>query len=283
MAELAFTKYEGLGNDFLVVDVESSDALGPADAERLCDRHRGVGGDGVLLVAPGSSPGASARMVVLNADGSRPEMCGNGIRCVALHLARRDSVRDGSILVDTDAGLLGCAVSTGDFLEAMVGVDMGRGVAVGQYASLFRGEEIVFAQISMGNPHAIVFGRDYSLAEIDSFGAQVNGEVPGGTNVEFAQQLGPQSIDLVVFERGVGRTLACGTGACATAVAAALAGQSPFDAPIEVRLPGGPLEIRVAQADLAVHMRGPARLVFSGTISPGLGLRAQGAAPQGER
>ena len=215
-------------------------------------------------------------MVVLNADGSRPEMCGNGIRCVALHLARRDAVREGTIRVDTDAGLLACSVTTDDFLGATVGVDMGRGVAVGRYLGEFRGEKVEFAQVSMGNPHAIVFGRRYSLADIDAFGAQVNAAVPGGTNVEFAQLLGAQSIDLVVFERGVGRTMACGTGACATAVAAALAGQSPYDAPIEVRLPGGPLEIQVTRADLAVHMRGPARLVFSGTVSEGFLSRAVG-------
>ncbi|MEZ4228690.1 MAG: diaminopimelate epimerase [Polyangiaceae bacterium] len=266
MAALEFTKYEGLGNDFIVVDVSSSDALGPAEARLLCDRHRGVGGDGVLLVAPARSEGALGRMVVLNADGSRPEMCGNGIRCVALHLARRQALREGTIRVDTDAGLLSCDLAFAGFREATIGVDMGRGVAVGQHEVEFLGERLEFSMVSMGNPHAIVFGRDYTLPQIDELGARVCGQIPGGTNVEFARQIAPRSIDLVVFERGVGRTLACGTGACATAVAAALAGQSPFDAPIEVRLPGGPLEIRVAEQDLAVHMRGPARLVFSGSI-----------------
>lgn len=280
MTELVFTKYEGLGNDFLVVDVGSTDALSPADAQRLCDRHRGVGADGVLLVAPARSPDAHATMVVLNADGSRPEMCGNGIRCVALHLARREQLREGIIRMDTDAGSLACSVHTERFLEAMVGVDMGRGVAVGQHVSRYAGVDVVFAQVSMGNPHAIVFGCEYGVGDIDVFGAQVNAEVPGGTNVEFAQQRGPRSIDLVVFERGVGRTLACGTGACATVVAAALAGQSPFDTPVEVRLPGGPLEISVAREDLAVHMRGPARLVFSGRMQGG--FSTSGAAHEGE-
>lgn len=263
---LNFSKYEGLGNDFIVVEVAHAAALGPEDAKRLCDRHLGVGGDGVLLLAPGETPGAAGRMVVLNSDGSRPEMCGNGIRCVALHLARAAGVDSGVFRVDTDAGVKVCAVD-GASGSAYVSVGMGSGVATGKHMARLGGAEVEFQLVSMGNPHAVVFGLEFSDSLVDEYGAQVSAELPGGSNVEFARSASPQHIDLVVWERGVGRTQACGTGACATAVAAALAGFAPFSEAISVHLPGGPLEIRVAPDTLDVTMRGPARLVFSGSVS----------------
>jgi diaminopimelate epimerase len=267
---LEFSKYEGLGNDFLVVEVAHVAALGPGDATRLCDRHLGVGGDGVLLLAPGETPGSAGRMVVLNADGSRPEMCGNGVRCVALHLARAADVTSGVFRVDTDAGVKECAVErVAD--AALVSVWMGRGSALGKHSAQLGSDRVVFEKISMGNPHAVVFGREYPDVCLDQYGAQVSAELPGGSNVEFARLVTPQHIELVVWERGVGRTQACGTGACATAVAAVLAGLSPYSKAISVDLPGGRLEVEVAPETLEVTMRGPARLVFSGRLAAGAG------------
>lgn len=266
MAVLEFDKYEGLGNDFIVVQAESGGALDPSQAARLCDRHFGIGADGVLLVLPAATPEARARMIVLNADGSRPEMCGNGLRCVALHLARRDSAIGTSYVVDTDAGPLLCEVER-DGRTAQVEVLMGRGRADGEHVTRFDGAEVHFTRISMGNPHAILFDSDFDEAAIDRLGPQVSGELPGGSNVEFAVKRSDGSFDLVVWERGVGRTLACGTGAAATGVAAALSGLAPFDEPLGIHLPGGALEIAVTRDTLAVQLRGPARHVFSGEVS----------------
>ena len=260
---LSFAKYEGLGNDFLVIDTTDEALVDAARVAQLCDRHFGVGGDGVLLVTPPTSLGACATMVVLNADGSRPEMCGNGLRCVALHLASLDPTRGSSFIVDTDAGQRLVAVErTGK--GASVSVGMGRGVPEGDVSYAYRGKELKFARVSMGNPHAIVFDCGLDERALDELGPALSATFPAGSNIELVTTRGERTLDLLVWERGVGRTLACGTGACAVVVAAARQGRVPFDTEIEVRLPGGPLHISVARETLDVTMRGPARRVFSG-------------------
>ena len=264
MAErLRFDKYEGLGNDFIVV---SADA--PLDTGRviaLSDRHFGVGADGVLTVSPPCSPGARATLIVQNADGSRPEMCGNGLRCVALHLARVDGVDRVEYDIDTDAGRRRCAVER-RFDAASVTIDMGRGEPRGNHYAELDGQELSFHRVSMGNPHAISFAGVLDAARVDRIGPSVSGQIEGGSNVEFVGELGPRTFEVIVWERGVGRTLACGTGAAATAVALTLAGRAPFGEPLEIRLPGGPLEVSVAEGSLEVRLRGPARWVFSGEV-----------------
>src|SRR6185295_2841054 len=158
---LAFAKYEGAGNDFLVVEVASEGAVSPERAVALCDRHFGVGADGVLLVVPPSDKAARAKMVVLNADGSRPEMCGNGLRCVALHLARRDGVHRVDMVIDTDAGPKRARVERGAAgEEAQVTVGMGSGRLLGERKFPVRGQEHAFTLVSMGNPHAVAFDLD---------------------------------------------------------------------------------------------------------------------------
>ena len=262
---LRFGKYEGIGNDFLVVEAESETALGPDQARKLCDRHYGVGGDGVLLSAPPITPGAHGRMVVLNADGSRPEGCGNGLRCVAFALARKSGQTRAELLIDTDAGPRTALVeSRGDVAD--VTVSMGKATREGEVRALHRGEDLTFERISMGNPHAIVFDVKCTEEELDELGPRVSRSLAGGTNVEFVRATGPASFDVLVWERGVGRTLACGTGAAAVAALACLAGRAPYDAPITLRLPGGPLELTVGREDLAVTLRGPARFVFAGEV-----------------
>lgn len=262
---LEFGKYEGIGNDFLVVEAQSDTALDPERARRLCDRHYGVGGDGVLLSAPPVTPGAHGRMVVLNSDGSRPEGCGNGLRCVALAIARKLGQARAELLIDTDAGPRTALVEArGD--AADVTVSMGRATREGEVKAQHRGEELTFQRISMGNPHAIVFDAAITEAELDELGPRVSKSLAGGTNVEFVRATGPAAFDVLVWERGVGRTLACGTGAAAVAALAALIGRAPYDSPITLRLPGGPLELTVRRDDLAVTLRGPARFVFSGEV-----------------
>jgi diaminopimelate epimerase len=260
-----FAKYEGLGNDFIVVDAEAESAIEAARAEQLCDRHFGIGGDGVLLVLRPQDRTARARMVIRNADGSRPEMCGNGVRCVALHLARIDQAVEARYPIETDAGLMMCDVQRDGDL-AQVAVEMGRARVLGEHETTLEGRPIRFTRISMGNPHAIAFDTGCDAAQIDRFAPGVSQAFPEGSNVEFAIQRSPTEFDLVVWERGVGRTLACGTGACATVVAAALSSRASFGVPVHVRLPGGVLQITVGKEDLAVRMRGPARRVFSGEV-----------------
>lgn len=262
---LRFGKYEGLGNDFLVVDAASERELGPEQARRLCDRHYGVGGDGVLLSAPPITPGAHGRMIVLNSDGSRPEGCGNGLRCVALSLARKLGQARVELVIDTDAGPRTALVESRG-AAAEVTVSMGKASAEGELRAVHRGEELTFRRISMGNPHAIVFDVPCTEAELDELGPRVSGSLPSGTNVEFVRATGPRAFDVLVWERGVGRTLACGTGAAAVAALACLSGRAPFEAPITLRLPGGTLELTVSQSELAVTLRGPARFVFSGEV-----------------
>jgi diaminopimelate epimerase len=299
---IPFAKVEGLGNDFVVVDLRPGQpAAGatpsPADPEiarALCDRHFGIGADGVLAILPGTE--GDARMRVINADGSEAEMCGNGIRCVAKILYEKDpGLRRPALRIDTGAGLLECAVDAVEGRVRTVAVEMGR-------PRLSRGEipmtgpageralrlplaagdrSFALTAVSMGNPHAVIFvddaGADLrALAEIYGPRIETHPTFPRRTNVEFARvrrgAQGPE-IDLVVWERGVGITLACGTGACATAVAAVLEGRAPAGAEIPVHLLGGMLFITV-RADrgdgegtfAGVCMRGPATIVFEAEI-----------------
>jgi len=264
MDPLNFVKYEGAGNDFLVVEAATEAAVSPERAAALCDRHFGVGADGVLLVVPPSRSAARARMVVLNADGSRPEMCGNGLRCVALHLARRDARQTTEYLVETDAGDRSTAVERRDGY-ADVTLGMGRGRLGGVRRFGVKGELKEFVLVDMGNPHAVAFGFELTPAELDEVGPAFSASQPGGANVEIVQ-LTPAGLDVLVWERGVGRTLACGTGAAGVAVAAASNGLTRFGEPVQVRLPGGALTLAVEEGTLEVTLRGPARLVFSGQV-----------------
>jgi diaminopimelate epimerase len=271
-ARVRFDKYEGLGNDFVVVDAASDDDLSPAAVSALCDRHFGVGADGVLLVLPARSPACAARMRVVNADGSVPEMCGNGLRCVALHLARRagearEHANGLELRVETDAGERACRVDLGG-TEAMVTVDMGLVRVMGDRSVSFDGGSAVVAVADAGNPHAVLFG-DFTRGDAERIGPRIatHPDFPRGTNVEFARA-GADGIDVVVWERGVGITLACGTGACATAAVACDKGLVRRGRPVTVRLLGGPLEVTIEESGRAT-MRGPARHVFSGETSAG--------------
>ena len=284
---LAFAKVHGLGNDFLIVDLRRGDTTPsvqtPAAARALCDRRFGVGGDGVLVLLP--SDVADCRMRVLNADGSEAEMCGNGIRCVAKYLRDRDPSFAGrsAVSVETLAGVLACRIHLGgDGAVTSVSVEMGR-------PRLQRGEipmagapgercveqgvhdtDLRITAVSMGNPHAIAFVDDTGAdlrarAERQGPAMEHHAWFPQRTNAEFARVSG-DVIELVVWERGCGITLACGTGACATAVAACLTGRAERGREIRVRLLGGELGITVHDGDAGVTMRGPATFVFDATV-----------------
>jgi diaminopimelate epimerase len=257
---LGFFKYEGLGNDFVIVEADHEDAVPIAHARTICDRRLGVGADGVLLVLPPRSADAAARMVVINADGSIPEMCGNGLRCVALHVAQKRGARE--LVFDTDAGPKRCAID-GD----LVTVDMGPVRFTGDVAIDLDGDRWELALGDAGNPHAITT-RPADRALIDRVGPRLatHPTFPRGTNVEFTVVRSPTEIDLVVWERGVGVTHACGTGACATVAVAVAKGWSRPESEVTVHLPGGPLVVTLDARGHAI-MRGPARHVFSGTMA----------------
>lgn len=266
----SFEKWEGLGNDFVLVEDDprrwSDDRV-----REVCDRRRGVGADGVLFIDRGS-PARPPRMVVRNADGSRPEMCGNGVRCVAGYLVSHVKKAAGVVKIATDAGEKRCDV-TGGGGRFDVSVEMGPARLDGQLAVMIEGRAHVFTFVDVGNPHAITF-EPYSEVEIDAVGPRVSRHPEGGTNVEFCRVAqvdpalsgGEPRVDVVVWERGVGRTLACGTGACAVASAACAAGHFAYGAPVRVRLPGGDLVITIEPGSWAATMRGPARRVFSGEL-----------------
>jgi diaminopimelate epimerase len=273
---LRFAKYEGLGNDFVIVDGRTQDLSHAAEAAvALCDRHRGVGADGVLLV---DVRGGVPSMRVINADGSRPEMCGNGLRCAALYLKHSGSIAgEVELTVNTDAGPHRCRVwreGDVDWVQvemraasldsASIPVLQAAGPVVEQPFEV-DGTRLSFTCVSMGNPHAVTFDDVGAAARVTlgpRFGTHPR--FPQGANIGFARVVGPQRIELAVWERGAGFTLACGTGACACAVAAVETGRATRGAPIEVQLPGGPLRIVVGAPGAPIEMTGPARAVFQG-------------------
>lgn len=281
---MRFAKYQGLGNDFLVVDLRDAApelaraVQDPATVVKLCDRQFGVGGDGVLAVLP--SDKGHARMRVLNSDGSEAEMCGNGIRCVALELRERGGVAVDEMHIETLAGVLACVIEGKKVTVAMGAPRLQRGEIpmVGPAAERCIAQPLelpgeparALTAVSMGNPHAITFvgSRDEAWRLAKSVGPTVETHAwfPRRTNVEFAHVRDRRALDLVVWERGCGITLACGTGACATTVAGVLTGVVDEGVPVEVRLPGGILEITVLPGFANVRMRGPAVHVFDGTV-----------------
>ncbi|HEX3766675.1 MAG TPA: diaminopimelate epimerase [Kofleriaceae bacterium] len=288
---MRFAKYHGLGNDFLVVDLR---AAAPADAAAiqappsviaLCDRQFGVGGDGVLAILPSAT--ADARMRVLNSDGSEAEMCGNGLRCVVKELYDRGGLARPTLAIETGAGRLVCDVDAsgpGGGAVRMVTVAMGAprllcgeipmtgpaGERCIEQPLAIAGTTRPVTCVSMGNPHAVTFvgARDEAMELARTVGPAVERHAwfPNRTNAEFAHVRDRREIDLVVWERGCGITLACGTGACATAVAAVVTGRADEATPIRVNLPGGSLEITVHPGLSAVAMKGPALHVFDGEL-----------------
>ncbi len=286
---LPFLKVHGLGNDFVLLDGLSRELplarlLEPRTAIAICDRHLGVGADGVLLLLPPRSAEAQLTMRVLNADGSEAEMCGNGIRCAAKaardHLPRFAGLE--RLAFDTGAGLLHCDLRLdAEGRVAAVRVDMGRPRleraelpmrGEGRFvegALSAGGRELRATAVSMGNPHLVSFVDEdpRPLAEALGPGLEHHPDFPRRVNVEFARlDADGAGLELWVWERGCGITRACGTGACATAVAAVVTGRAREGVPLEVRLPGGPLRIEVAPGLERVLMEGPAVEVFRGEL-----------------
>jgi diaminopimelate epimerase len=270
---MRFSKYQGTGNDFIVLDKRAGgEALSPALAMRLCDRHRGIGADGVLTLWKEAEH--DFRMQVQNADGSESEMCGNGLRCVARYVHDRTTQAGDRLTVRAgDGTYLVERVQPGVYR-----VDMGRPTldspqlppeARGRAPFTLVAGEARFDAIalSFGNPHAVIFTPEDPMKLALAHGAVLerHPSFPERVNVSFARSLAPGRFETVVFERGSGITQACGSGACAVAIAAVWSGRTQRDQPIEVALPGGVLTISVDAGD-RVLMQGAADFVFAGEV-----------------
>jgi diaminopimelate epimerase len=281
--DLAFTKMHGLGNDFIVIEDLASELDFSSDAVQwFCNRHFGIGADGIILIRPATLPDADYYMHYINSDGTLAEMCGNGVRCFAKYLVDHGLVgseRD-EIVVETLGGLKPITITrdeAGDFYLATV--NMGRPkLAAGEVPTLLAGDPVLGVPlktdvgtfevtcVSMGNPHCVIWVDDVDTAPVRTLGPIIEEHpaFPNRTNVEFAELGADGAIRLRVWERGCGETLACGTGACATLVAASLAGKVGRQA--EIELPGGELAIEWDEPSGDVFMTGTATVAFSGSI-----------------
>lgn len=279
---MRISKYHGTGNDFVLIeDLSDATPLTPELVIALCDRRRGVGADGVIRIAP--TPGADFFMDHYNADGQTAEMCGNGIRCLAKYVYDRGLTAATEIDVLTRAGVKHLVLDTGDTGVSRVTVDMGppalerRAIPMtGDPAATFVDQPFEVAgrvfratAVSMGNPHCVLFldpGERPETVDVPTIGPLVEhrSEFPRLTNVEFVHAA-EAAIDLRVWERGVGETMACGTGACAALVASSLSGRTGRSA--EIRFPGGRLTVEW-RAEGHVFLTGPAVCVFDAEIEP---------------
>ena len=276
MARLRFTKMHGIGNDYVYVDCFTQQVADPAAlARRVSPRRTGIGSDGVILICP--STAADCRMEMYNADGSRGEMCGNGIRCVGKYVYDHGLLRKQSLDVETDAGIKHLRLHVDGAHVSAVTVDMGEPILDGPRIPVAAEGRVIDAPlevdgttyrvtcVSMGNPHCVVFVSDVERLPLEHIGPRFEHHpfFPKRVNTEFVQVIDRTRLRMRVWERGSGETAACGTGACAVVVAAALNGHSERHA--VVHLNGGDLDIEW-RADNRVLMTGPAEEVFNGEV-----------------
>ncbi len=252
-----FVKMHGLGNDFILID-NVNGSCGKADfisfAKKFCKRNFGIGADGVLVISP--SKKADAKMRMINPDGSEAEMCGNGIRCAAKYLIDKGAAGS-PVRIETLAGVksvekIGGAYKVGMGVPKIVDAT----ATVGKFTATL---------VDMGNPHCVIFVDNFDF-DWQSAGRDIerNRMFPSRTNVEFVRVISPRQLEIRVWERGAGETLACGTGACAS-LAAAVAGKKSANK-AKLKLPGGVLEAELAR-DNSIYLTGPAETVFSGEIA----------------
>ena len=273
-----FTKMQGIGNDYIYVNCFEEYVPHPEElAVRLSDRHVGIGSDGLILIRP--SEQADAMMDLYNADGSRAMMCGNGIRCVGKYLYEKGIVKKDCLQIETLSGIKELHLNTANGCVKSIQVDMGKpGLDAAELPVL--PPEGASAQdlplevdgvlyhgvcVSMGNPHTVLFVENPAAAPVERVGRAIENHpwFPQKTNVEFIRVISPDELEMRVWERGSGETMACGTGACASAVAAALTGRAQRS--VLVHLLGGDLRIDWA-LDGTVYMEGGAEFVFDGSI-----------------
>jgi diaminopimelate epimerase len=275
--KLPFTKMHGISNDYVYVNAFTTSVNdAPKVAQKVSDRRTGIGGDGLILICPSDT--AHARMEMYNADGSRGKMCGNGIRCVGKYVYDHGLAQTNPLKIDTDTGLKTLFLELSDGKVSRVTVDMGEPIldgpqipvaAKGQVVNLpleVSGQAYQVTCVSMGNPHCVTFVDNVEPLDLERTGPKFEHHqfFPDRVNTEFIQVVSPTELNMRVWERGSGETWACGTGACAAAVAAVLNNKAGRRVTIHLR--GGDLEIEWRAEDNHVYMTGPAEEVFEGTI-----------------
>ncbi len=276
---MKFTKMHGTGNDYIYINGFEEKLENPSEAAvKLSDRRFGIGSDGLILILP--SDVADCRMEMFNADGSIGKMCGNGIRCVAKYVYDRGLVKKDVLRVETRSGVKTLQLRVEDGKVASVRVNMGQPeLDPEKIPVLFSKDRMVDEEVytpsgnvwrvtcvSMGNPHAVIFVDDVEGLNLPAIGPEMEKHAmfPERANIEFAQVTGPHEVQMRVWERGSGETLACGTGACACAVASVLTGKADRD--VTVHLRGGDLHVFWDPDTDDVYMEGPAAFVFDGTV-----------------
>ena len=277
---MKFTKMHGCGNDYIYVDGSKEQIAAedkPALVKRLSDRHFGIGGDGVIFINP--SKEADFEMEMYNMDGTRAEMCGNGIRCVAKFVYDKGLTDQRNVSIVSCGKVKYLELNVENGKVSTVKVNMGAPVLkASDIPVIADGEEVISERIevgeeiynmtcvSMGNPHAVVFVKDVASLPLEKIGPMFENHIrfPKRINTEFVKVLDSETIEMRVWERGTGETLACGTGACASAVACVLNGLTGEE--VTVKLLGGNLQIRWDRSENLVYMTGPASTVFEGEI-----------------
>lgn len=272
---MRFTKMQGLGNDYVYVNCMEEKVENPSEAaKRVSDRHFGIGSDGLILICP--SEKADFEMAMYNADGSRSEMCGNGIRCVAKYVYDYGLTDKTSISVETLGGIKYLDLTVEDGKVSLVRVDMGRPELRADQIPIIGEAEVIdepivvdgmeyrITGVSMGNPHAVVFLEDLEGLDIEKIGPKFENHerFPKRINTEFVRVIDRGMIEMRVWERGSGETLACGTGACAAAAASILNGLA--ERRVTVKLRGGSLTVEWDEESGKIYMTGPAEVVFDG-------------------
>lgn len=267
---MRFTKMHGLGNDFIVV--ARKEPLCDQDfllARKVCNRRFGIGADGLVFLLPSSR--ADFAMRIINADGSYTEQCGNAIRCAAKYFYESISDSQQELVIETEVGLQRASLTVEEGMVSAVCVDMGppvlQGVSVPKRVEEpieVDGEQFRVTGVSMGNPHAVIFVEDATRFPVERWGPKLetHPRFPHKTNVEFIRVRSRKDLEMRVWERGVGRTMACGSGACASVVAGVLTGRTGRS--VTVHLEGGQLKIEWRETDGHVYMTGPAHTVFVG-------------------
>ena len=264
--DMKFTKMHGLGNDYIYLNCMEDMPEDPASlARKLSDRHFGVGGDGLICVCPSQTGDFAMRM--FNADGSEGEMCGNGIRCLGRYVYDKGLTSRTTLRIETLAGMrqVCLRLDQGEVIEATV--DMGK-PAVGASRTVFAlGRSYRGTPASMGNPHFVVETEHLKSLDLAEVGPELERLpcFPGGTNVEFVRVRNPQELEMRVWERGSGETLACGTGACAAA--AVMMAEGRVERLARVYLPGGSLEVEWSSSDGHMYMTGATVAVFDGELA----------------
>ena len=262
---MRFTKMHGRGNAYLYVYGEVPANVADLSM-RLSDRHFGVGSDGMIYIGPSNEADFSMR--IFNADGSEAKMCGNGIRCVGKYVYDKGHTNKTSLDIQTLSGIRHLELSVEDGAVVAATVDMGTVTVEDTKKLTLDDAPLLCTPVNVGNPHAVVLVRDADSAPVAILGPRLERHkaFPGGVNVEFVERIGERELRMRVWERGSGITMACGTGACASAAAMVSKGLCPAEVPITVHLDGGDLSI-VVDKNGSVTMEGPAVTVFEGEVT----------------